>query len=1099
MALFTKRIYSFLAIIAFILIGSNVFAVAKSYTGASGNWSVGANWNPTGVPGSGDDVTIPNNKTVTLNGNYTVNSLTIAGGNALSALNFNAGQILTVTGAVIINAGTGSGDNKTIAIGTGSLICGSIDINDSGGAWESRITVSTGTLQVNGSATLDGTTTRSNINFSGAGTLRIRGNITGAGNLTLTTANVELNGTTAQTVPFSTTGFNDIYGSLTLNNTAGASVSSASTISGALTLTAGTLNVASGITLNVGGNATRTSGLLTSSLTGTVNYNRGTAGQVVVDGSYGNLTFSNVNKVLPTATINIAGTFTPGSATGHTITGNTINFNGANGQGIPAFNYNSLASTNFTRTLSGVVGVANTFTPGTGVYTTTGSTVNFNGAGNQSIPVLTGSNYNNISTSVGGIKTVGGNLTVGGSVNVGASSTLALGGTTLTLTGAPSPLVVAATGTFTYGTSTVIFNSSAAQDVPANIQYYILNLTGTGNKNITAPSASAFTINRNLEISCPVTYNNVSSIFIFKEFNGTHSINSGSINITCGDDWFNTATNYSLDGTVTYSGLDGVTVTIGRINYKNLTITAGRGAAFPVTSVINGAFSISGILTVDQYATFTTNNYVTLISSASGVSNVAPVLGTISGNFNVQTYFTGGSGNRGTRMVSPSINDAGLAAGSKYFQQLKTNMVITGPGGVANGFDEGNSIQPFAVTLTKYNEPAPLSSAQFTPISNLNDGTVPAGTPGEGFFLFFRGNRTGYSSGATSPVLWSDYIPESFSSVVTGPLNIGNVGVAISNAGTLGDTNNGYNVVGNPYAATIDWESVYSANSANVANEIRIIRQGGAVMSRKDVGGGPVIVNAGDGLGSQYIQPGQAFYIRKTNVGNGTLNFTESNKAVTQTPDRLLFTPNQNSLQMRSNDRTMQGSNSAMQLYFNLTDNLNRDEAAIVFMDGFDANFDENDAPYLSGSTVILSSFSADGKANAINYMPALSNVPEMRINVNAVTSGPLTLTFTTIEALVGFKATLKDNYLNTLTDLKANPAYHFSIDKTIPSSFGANRFVLLFEKIEPLQINLEAFTLTKQNTSVSLAWVTANEQNSAKIEIERSSDGATFVKIGEK
>ncbi|RZL04913.1 MAG: T9SS type A sorting domain-containing protein [Pedobacter sp.] len=186
-------------------------------------------------------------------------------------------------------------------------------------------------------------------------------------------------------------------------------------------------------------------------------------------------------------------------------------------------------------------------------------------------------------------------------------------------------------------------------------------------------------------------------------------------------------------------------------------------------------------------------------------------------------------------------------------------------------------------------------------------------------------------------------------------------------------------------------------------------------------------------------------------------------------------------------------------MYINLSDGVNRDETAIVFKEGFDANFDEIDAPYLSGSTVILSSFSADGKANAINYMPALNTISQVKLNVNAAASGALTLNFSNIATFAGFKVTLQDTYLNTLTDVKANPVYGFSIDRTIASSFGANRFVLLFEGTLPLQINLAAFTAAQQNTGVLLNWATATEQSSTRIEIERSANNTTFTKIGEK
>ena len=114
----------------------------------------------------------------------------------------------------------------------------------------------------------------------------------------------------------------------------------------------------------------------------------------------------------------MAGTFTPGT-NAYTITGSTVNFNGAGAQTIPAFAYNNLTSSSTgARTLasSGTIGVAGAFTPGTNVYTVTGSTVSFNGSGAQTIPAFTFNNLTDANTaatvSLTASTTVTGALTV---------------------------------------------------------------------------------------------------------------------------------------------------------------------------------------------------------------------------------------------------------------------------------------------------------------------------------------------------------------------------------------------------------------------------------------------------------------------------------------------------------------------------------------------------------------------------------------------------------------------------------------------------------------------------------------------------------------
>lgn len=940
----------------------------KDFVGTAGaSWNVGTNWNPTGVPTISDVVTIQSGKTLTVPDDAFCSSLTILGGTSANTISISSGKTLTVAGAISLGIPTGN-VTKTITVGAGNLICSSISMGASTANQRvNSITATTGKITVSGDVSLLGTGVRSVLNITSSGKLTIGGNVTGAGRLTLAnTSTVELNGTSAQQVPFTSTGFADSYGNLIINNSSGVSVNSVATVNGALTLTDGELSIAPGVSpFTISGNASRTNGTLSSAATGTVSYNRASAGQTIVAGTYGNLTLNNVNKVFPSDVINIAGTFTPGTATGHTMTGNTINF-----------------------------------------------------------------------------------------------------------------------------------SSSGAQTVPATFKYFNLGITGTGTKSISAASLIALNLPQNFEISAPVSYNNISTLSIGGNFTGTNSINSGTIPLTIGGSWNNTATGYSLTGAVAYTGATATLIRIGGINYKDLNFTASRGASFPVTADIPSPLTISGTLTVGDNATFATNDNVTFISTQSGISNVAPLSGTaaITGNAKVQLFFTGGAGMRGTRMLSPVIDDSALPDGSKFLQQLKGNMVITGAGGVANGFDAGNAQQPYATTLTLYNESAGPTSPQFNSITNIGVGfgSIP---PGNGIFLFYRGDRSGYNPPSDFSKLSSGYIPESFSALFSGPLVTGNYAVPIQNSNIVDDPNNGYNVIGNPYLATIDWEKVYASNSALIANEFRIIRPGGGVMSRKVIGGNPVVVNAGDELAAQFLQPGQAFYIRKLDPGVSNLNFSESHKAVAGAPNRLLANPGgrlQTSALMEAT------AEPAIVFYFNLKDQMNSDESAIIFMEGFDPNFDGNDVPYFSGSTVSLSSQTLDGKNVAINFTKEIGTSQEIKVNVNAAASGPVSLNFTSTEALGSYNAILKDKYLNTSTDIKANPVYQFNIDKAVPETFGSERFVLVFSNAQPRAVSLTKFELEKRGFDVRMEWTTPNETDSKKFEIERSTDATTFAKIGE-
>src|SRR5439155_10120622 len=133
----------------------------------------------------------------------------------------------------------------------------------------------------------------------------------------------------------------------------------------------------------------------------------GASGQTIPALNSNNLTStsSGARTLASSGTIGVAGAFTPGTNS-YATTGSPLDFNGAGGQTIPAFNYlNLTSSSSGARTLasSGTIGVAGAFTPGTNAYTITGSTLGFNGAGSQTIPAF---NYLNLTSSSSGARTL---------------------------------------------------------------------------------------------------------------------------------------------------------------------------------------------------------------------------------------------------------------------------------------------------------------------------------------------------------------------------------------------------------------------------------------------------------------------------------------------------------------------------------------------------------------------------------------------------------------------------------------------------------------------------------------------------------------------
>ena len=450
------------------------------------------------------------------------------------------------------------------------------------------------------------------------------------------------------------------------------------------------------------------------------------------------------------------------------------------------------------------------------------------------------------------------------------------------------------------------------------------------------------------------------------------------------------------------------------------------------------------------------NAYLRLISTATAFASVNPLNAgsSITGDVKVESWLTGGTLDlRHTRMLSPPVNDNYTLAGNKIYQQLKNQLVITGPDGNVNGFDPGNASQPNAVTLTRYNEPNTLMQSQFAPIPSLTDAMVPVVNPGEGFFLFYRGNRGGYTTitNLTSNKVNQPFaVPESFAVTYQGRLNQGNI------AATLNRTPNaeiydGFNVIGNPYPASIDFTQLSINNSAAIENYYVIVKPDKSGIMSYSAASGTVTNGSPFATNStaRYIQSAQAFYIVKKVNGTETFSnfFTESIKATANLPARLLAVPFGRNLQtltsMSLTPLVSVKSNPWPLLRMSLQDDINIDEAAVLFRKGYRKEYEGSDVPYFSGSTVSLSTLSADEKSLAINFMPDLKEMTIIKLAVYAQNSGLFKLSFFELPAcLPSQKMFLKDSlYPDRLTELKLNLSYSFIIDKNISNTFGTDRF----------------------------------------------------------
>ncbi|MBC8052777.1 MAG: T9SS type A sorting domain-containing protein [Sphingobacteriaceae bacterium] len=545
--------------------------------------------------------------------------------------------------------------------------------------------------------------------------------------------------------------------------------------------------------------------------------------------------------------------------------------------------------------------------------------------------------------------------------------------------------------------------------------------------------------------------------------------------------WTNDGTFTSGTSTVTFGGATAQSIAGSNSTPFYSIIANGAGTKTFSTSTS----TLSNLLTLGSGTTVAAGGRLTLLATATTNANVAaiPSNASVTGNVNVQVYFTGGTdAYRGTRAISSPVTEAV----STTYSQLKNYMVITGTNG--GGFDPGGAAQPYATSLTRYNESATIAQSQFTPVTNITQAL----SAGNGAFLFFRGDRTNYTSGTalTSNKVNTPFsTPENVTMQYTGPINQQDVVVAVPRTNNGEATYDGYILLGNPYPAVIDWGNV---TKSNMSTDFRIVKPTGGFITYLS---GVLAGNSGWSGDVFHIMPGQAFYAR-ANAGGGTVTFTESAKSLSTAPVRLMSSPKESPFQnsiSSLNPKTNAFFHQNKELRITLQNNTHVEEAVTVFKTGSNSLALDEDAALFGGSSITLSTLSSDSVRLTINFMPELREVQELRLSLNAAASGPVKLNFTDLSATANHEVILQDAFTQTETKVTADNSYGFEINKANPLTFGDKRFKLVFK---PLLSSVE-FIANKIAIGAELKWLTANEGYYGNFEIERSEDGINFKSIG--
>ena len=1011
--------------------------------------------------------------TITIHGDATVDETytTVSGGQ------------LTFSGGSGTHTLAGSGSYNTVELNESGDFSGAEATISEGASFE-KLIVTDGALEVesSGATVRYAVTIDSELQLSGP--LDVGGPLTVNGTIAPGGQTITLNGSSTQTLSGTTSPFS--LGSLTLNNSNGATLETDLTIAGTLALTSGTLSRAGSETLTLSGGSTvrRSNGALgfTPSF-GTpvdVTYTEGlTTGPELPPSSTGTLTVD-----ASSAAVTVADGTNPTVSDALTVTSGTLDLNG-----------NDV-------TLTGSLTESGTLVDNA----SKGGTVTFDAGGTQTVtgtPTFASATLNttvdfDLSPTVNGTLT----LNPGGSVTTSAPT---YGG---------SATLRYATGTTT--NRGLEWSSTSGAGHPTNV-----TLANGSTLNLSAGGAgTARSIDGALTIggSSTLDMDDMSAALTVggkATVNGTLTLGSasgGDLTVSGGD--------LTVDGTLTANGrtvaLSGSSAqtlggTVSSLSLGGLTVDNSNGVT------LNTGVDLSKTLTLTSGA-LTSNGNLTLQSTASKTAAVAGSgSGTVSGDVTMERYVgfpDDGTNNSHWRFLSSPLSvlldDAGTDGNS---DNLLSNVWTQSTGSGANAqVNVGNA------TIFTYAEDTNIDnnlSEGWSDVATLNDSPV---TPGDGYltYLFENNNSAG-----------PDGFPVTLS--VTGSLPANETdGTNAAPSLTFtddsdSDAQNGWNLVANPFAAPLDWQSVVDNGLEQLDKTIYVWDpEAGQYATYTADGGG----TGGAGTQDQYIAPFQAFFVKaeplsakppdppiKSSSLEPGMTITASDKAVGTNPS-LKSTPPDSSSPRITLRLTAQGDSTS-------------ETTVVRYTNEALAGKDRTDVYQLkpvSGSYALLAS-GMDGRDALFDLqsrpVPPVRDTLDLALDVTA--SGTYTLDASALQDVPpGWKVILENQETGARHDLgtgasvtfdytapasssPSSPATTASLQNGTPtvatttdSSDALPDYQLYVGPQAALPVELASFDATADAHAVALTWQTASETNNAGFTVERRIEGSgSWVEVG--
>lgn len=499
------------------------------------------------------------------------------------------------------------------------------------------------------------------------------------------------------------------------------------------------------------------------------------------------------------------------------------------------------------------------------------------------------------------------------------------------------------------------------------------------------------------------------------------TLNIGANTLTTTGDVTNNGTLTATDATIIAQGSFSQTFSGNAFEAAQLTVNAAS-----TSLTLDTAVDINQLLTLTN-GELITNDNLTLSSNATQSAMIDQVTsGTITGNVTIERFVPA---RRAFRFVTSPVTTTTTIR--QNWQENGATAAgfgthITGSTVGADGFDTTPSGNP---SLFTYDNSAVTPT--LTPIGNTDVNTL---TAGDSYLLFVRGDRTiDVTSNSAVP---TDTRLRASGTIITGTTTI--------MGGDLNQTAGSFNLIGNPYQATVEMNTIVG-NATNInTNQYYVwdatLGSRGAYVTVLLTGTGST--NGAGSEANHFFQPWQsAFVTTVATVGDNStaITFNESDKVIGEDTD-IFFT---------DEDPIIDNAHIIGQLFrtedYNAGNKL-QDNFVILFSPDFsnditltDAtkffNIDENMA-ISNGDTTL----SVERRAT-----PTLDDEIQLFNNAYRTDSYTLRVQQAGLEEVTAY---LEDMFTGEIHELEDGENFiEFTIDTSVEASSASDRFKIIFEE----------------------------------------------------